>query len=233
MTALRLAAPAALFFALLLAPAAFAATCASEDGGGVLNGNCTTSATKFEQTINGFRLLRDNGDSTYTFVVIPVTPTAYDFASVSAGGFLSNLIDGQDIPDGTYVAMSPIIDKMATLNSSVTVDGMSCKTGPSGFVPSSGAGTDYTYDFTAGSGISTSSDGAYDFGSASDTEQWLDSGGDLVIVKKFPSPISSSSNVTLTMVVDAAEAADFHFTAGDCSDVFMGPLGVTFTISAS
>lgn len=114
---------------LLSCSAALAAPCSSEDGGaGGFSGQCSVEPNNFIQTINAMRLLRDNGDGSYTFVDMTTTPAAYDFASVSAGGALGNLLAGSDVPDGTYVAMSPILDRMATLNASTSVDGMLCRT---------------------------------------------------------------------------------------------------------
>lgn len=220
---------------LLASLPAQAASCTSEDGGGMLTGECTTSANSFVQTINAMRLLRDNGDSTYTFVDVGASPTAFDFASVSAGGDLGALLSGATVPDGTYVAMSPIIDKMATINASVTVDGMDCRTDSGGYSNDGGSATDYTYDFTIGSPFSSGSDATYDYASAPAEYEYLNGDGDLTIVKKFSTPFivnsTSTENMTIEMAFDAADAASFRFEEGSCVAANLGPLNVSITIA--
>jgi hypothetical protein len=218
---------------MLPATESFAATCASEDGGAPLNGQCSTLPNKFTQTIKQIRLMKLNNDNSITFVDMGGSPQSYDFASVSAGSALGDFIGAQIPPDGTYVGISPVIDPMAAINAEVTVDGMYCRTTSTGFSSMAGTPADYTYDFTVGSPFSSSNDASYDYSTAGSEEEWLNGSGDVVIAKKFSSPIvvnaANPPDVSINIAFDAAEAADFSFNGAECTGALLGALQATFT----
>ena len=114
---------AALLVAMMGVSSAQAASCASEDGGAPLNGECTTLPESFVQTILAMRMMKLNDDGSITFVDSGGGVSAYDFASVSAGAVLGDFVNAESLPDGTYVGVSPVIDPEATIRASVTVDG--------------------------------------------------------------------------------------------------------------
>ena len=208
-----------------------AATCASEDGGGALNGQCSSAPAKFIQTINAMRLARLNDDNSITFVEMGTTPQAFDFASVTAGADIGNYISGIAIPDGTYVAVSPILDEMATVSGDVTVDGMYCRSTPAGANAVAGTVGDYTYDYLTGSPHVSGSDAAYDYGTAGATEQYINGDGDLVIVQKvtpFTITTGVESNVLIEVRFNADQAMDFSFNGSECTEVHLGALDGQF-----
>lgn len=235
MRKLNLFASAAII-ALISVADANAVSCSSEDGGGALNGQCTTVPTKFIQTMNSMRLVRLNDDNTTTFVEVGSDDQAFDFASVTAGADVGNYLAGVEIPEGTYVAISPILDNMATVAGDVTVDSMYCRTTPSGFNATAGTVGDYTYDFTIGSPFSTSNDASYDYDTAGATEQYLNGDGDLVIVQKvtqFTVSPDATTNVTVEVRFDADEAIRFEFNGTECIRAELGELDGQFTTTVN
>lgn len=191
----------------------------------VFSGQCTTSASSYKMTMKAMRLRRSS-DS--TFFTIATGSTTFDAASVSAGATIGAFASGADVEQGTYDAISPILDTSWSFAASTTGGSAgSCATSAAGVTPGSVTAVEQAVDMAA---LFI----AYPDYQPSDLTI---SGSDVTIVDteqaSLPVTVAANQAMTIDVQFDVSSAAEFSYAAGTCNGTNLGQLGVTITFTTN